>query len=204
MLKCLHNNLPTCQFCISHNFACRCGALTTSISSNRRREAVKKHVGKVRYWIVFPNYLTFRCVDEEIRISVFKQTKSYSELRQFVVRSLLCICISSKLCSTFIFLPGKFWFYVTIYVLVGVWPWPPPFRPTGEGKQLKSTWVRRDIKMCFPIIWHLDVFICWWRDPNSYVQADQELFRTEAVCHWELALCLYFIQALVYLYLLDW
>ena len=122
----------------------------------------------------------FLFVGEEIRIPVFKQTKSYSELRQFVIRSLLCTCISSKLWSTFIFLPGKFWFYVTIYVLVGVEPWPPPFRPTGEGKQLKGTWVKWDIKMCFPIIWHLDVLfvgeeiqIPVFRQTNSYSELRQ-------------------------------
>ena len=71
-----------------------------------------------------------------------------------------------------------FVFHVTL--LVGVEPWPPPFRPTGEGKQLKSTWVKWDIEMCFPIIWHSDVSIRRWRDPNSCVQADQKLFRTEA------------------------
>ena len=45
----------------------------------------------------------FLFVSEEIRIPVFKQTKSYLELRQFAIGSLLCTCISSKLLSTFIF-----------------------------------------------------------------------------------------------------
>ena len=45
---------------------------------------------------------------------------------------------------------------------------------------LKSTWVKWDSKVCFPIIWHLDVFICRLKDLNPCVDADQMLFRTEA------------------------
>ena len=55
------------------------------------------------------------------------------------------------------------------------WPKSPPFL---RREAVKKRGVKWDLKMCFTIIWHLDIFICRWRDPNSRVQADQVLFRT--------------------------
>ena len=55
------------------------------------------------------------------------------------------------------------------------WPKSPPFL---RREAVKKRGVKWDLKMCFTIIWHLDIFICRWRDPNSRVQADQVLFRS--------------------------